>query len=160
MKILSIAGIAASIYMLVDIIRSRKSLPDSSKTLITMLVSSLQWSIVEYLGFVTTTDILRYFYGPLSHNICLLKTTVTPALVIQMLLFTTAILLTRFIFIALMKNPGAVDDQFWTIFLNIWIRLVSYTSQIVSLFSPGLNNTSFIWNSVSLTFLLYFQGLN
>jgi len=123
--------------MLLEIIRSKRGWPTSNQTLITLLVSSLQWSMVEFLGLVTTTDILRYFYGPLNRNFCFLKTTVTAAIVFQLLLFTTSIGLTRFIFIALVRNPGAVDDKFWAIFLNIWIRLASYALQTVSMFSPG-----------------------
>jgi hypothetical protein len=39
----------------------------------------------------------------------------------QVVLFYNAILITRYVYIFLIKNPGGVDDEFWCRFVSIWI---------------------------------------
>ena len=41
------------------------------------------------------------------------------------LLFFDAIALSRYIFIYWMKNPTALNDDFWNLFVNLWIILGS-----------------------------------
>lgn len=110
---------------------------EQKRTLVNMLISGLALSIVEYLIFVTLTDTARYFFGPLPHKFCLVKTTLTLSLVLQMLFFVTSILLTKYVFIFHLKNPTGIADQFWIIFLTIWIRSFAYLSQIAASFVPG-----------------------
>jgi len=39
----------------------------------------------------------------------------------MIVLFYDAITLSRYIFIFWLKNPTAVEDSFWSLFINIWI---------------------------------------
>lgn len=105
--------------------------PDSHKrTLVNMLVSGLSWSIAEFLIFVILIDILRYFYGPLPHELCLVKGIMSGSIILQTLLFLTAIVTTKYIFIFHIKNPTAIDDKYWKVFLTTWIRMFAYLCQM------------------------------
>jgi hypothetical protein len=107
-----------------------------------MLVSSLAGAMIENLVFTTGSDHIRYFYGPFPHTICLLRTTIVSSLLLQILLLVTVMVITKFVFIFYLKNPTALDDKFWILFLNMWIAKFAFISQIVATLLPGKNNYS------------------
>jgi hypothetical protein len=43
----------------------------------------------------------------------------------------------RYIFIFWLKNPAAFNDDFWSVFVNLWIFLFAWLSQIAVIFGPG-----------------------
>lgn len=102
-----------------------------------MLMSGFTWSMIELIIIVEGGDILRYYYGPLPHSFCLVRTVVSGSLVLQILLFITTIVVTKYIFIFHLKNPTALDDKFWCIFLTLWIRIFAYLSQATAYMMPG-----------------------
>lgn len=113
---------------------------DSKRTLLNMLVSGLAWSMMEYLMFISGSDIFRYYYGNMPHTVCVLRTTLQGSLLLQLLLFVTAIVVTKYVFIFHLRNPTALDDKFWILFVNMWIRKFAYLTQIISTLLPGKNN--------------------
>ena len=56
----------------------------------------------------------------------------------QCLIIYDAIILVRYIFIFWLKNPMAVNDDFWSSFLNVWIVGASAIVNYVHGFLPGL----------------------
>jgi len=92
---------------------------------------------MEMLLFITGSDILRYFYGPLPQPVCFVKTTLNSSIVLQIGLFITAIVFTKYIFIFHLKNPTAIDDKFWTLYITLWIRMLAYLCIITSTLMPG-----------------------
>ncbi len=46
----------------------------------------------------------------------------------------------RYIFIFWLKNPGAVNDDFWTWVINLHIAGISFTANFIIFSLPGLNN--------------------
>ena len=53
------------------------------------------------------------------------------ALTTQGMLFLDCIMITRYIFIFWLKNPGAFKDEFWSLYVNIWVVFFSWISQII-----------------------------
>jgi len=102
-----------------------------------MLMSGFAWSMIELVIVVEGGDILRYFYGPLPHTFCVVSTVVIGSVFLQILLFITTIVITKYIFIFHLKNPTALDDKFWLTFLTLWIRIFAYLSQITAYFMQG-----------------------
>jgi hypothetical protein len=95
---------------------------DKRRTFINMLNTSICWLIIEYCVVVQLTEAIRFVYGPLSVNFCFLKTTVRSAYLTQMFLYFDVIALTRYLFIFWLKNPAAFQDDFWNVFVNLWIK--------------------------------------
>jgi len=100
-------------------------------------MSGFAWSLIELIIVVEGGDILRYFYGPLPYTFCLVSTVVSGSIFLQILLFITNIVITKYIFIFHLKNPTALDDKFWFTFLTIWIRTFAYLSQATAFLMPG-----------------------
>jgi len=57
----------------------------------------------------------------------------------QAILFYDGIVVVRYIFIFWLKNPMAVNDDFWSRFLNAWILGLSAIVNFVYGFLPGTN---------------------
>jgi hypothetical protein len=95
---------------------------DNKRTFINMLNTSLCWMIIEYCAAVQLTEAVRFLYGPFSKSFCFLKTIVCSAYVTETLLYFDAIAMTRYLFIFWLKNPAAFQDDFWNVFVKLWIN--------------------------------------
>ena len=58
------------------------------------------------------------------------------------MIFGDAIMISRFIFIFVLKNPSAFQDDFWSLFGNIWALSFCWIGQIVSEAMLGCDNTN------------------
>ena len=56
------------------------------------------------------------------------------------MIFGDAITISRFIFIFVLKNPSAFQDDFWCLFGNIWVLSFCWIGQIVSEVMLGCEN--------------------
>jgi hypothetical protein len=83
-------------------------------------------------------DQLRYLSGPLPMSICYIKILIGTAAFQQILMLSTAIVLTKYIFTFYLKNPLAIEEGFWSRFISSWIFLVSSLCQIVFFMLPGI----------------------
>ena len=54
-----------------------------------------------------------------------------------MMLFSNAIVVTKYVSIFWLKNPFGFQDEFWSLFVNVWIVSVSFLAQFVLDFLPG-----------------------
>jgi hypothetical protein len=50
----------------------------------------------------------------------------------QSALFIISILAARYVYIFCLKNPAAFKDEFWSLFCNVIIVIISWTSQLVT----------------------------
>ena len=64
--------------------------------------------------------LIRYFYGPFPTILCHLDFMVKNVLVLKMILFIDFTIVVRYIFKFQAKNPTAVQDDFWALFLLMW----------------------------------------
>lgn len=64
--------------------------------------------------------LVRYAYGPFSPLLCQIEYLVRNVFVLKMMWFVTFIITTRYIFIVFSKNPTAIQEDFWCLFLELW----------------------------------------
>ena len=69
--------------------------------------------------------------GPLPCIFCFMKTTIRSCYATQGFLYFNVILIIKYMFIFWLKNPAAFPDQFWLIFINVWIKGFSFIFNFV-----------------------------
>jgi len=109
---------------------------DHNRTLMNKLFASVCWVVFAQDCF-TMLDNFRYWYGPLPETVCLLLILAKISGNSMILLFYDAILITKYIMIFKLKNPGALNDEFWYRFLNVWICAVSVIYDSSRYILPG-----------------------
>ena len=103
----------------------------------------LCWTCFEWFLIVQVVDVLRYTRGPFPEWICSIQLFVKNGIFIQQMLLMTATILTRYVFIFWLKNPIAFNDDFWSVFFNIWIFGFSAITEFVSSRLPGKDQIYF-----------------
>jgi len=102
-------------------------------------------SAFEYNAFVIIPDIFRLYFGPLNFTFCLLKSAVRKALIFQILMILNAIIISRYIFIFILKSSSLAEENFWAFFVSVWIKFAALIINQIIFFIPGnLSPTTFI----------------
>ncbi len=133
----SLLTVPILVLTLLSIIWYEKFCSDAKRTLLNRFLSSACWTCIEFVVLVQTADLLRYFYGPLPENFCLIHLSFKNAVVVQVLLFLDSIVVARYFFVFRLKNPAGFQDEFWYRFVNIWVVGFSTLSQFVFVWMPG-----------------------
>ena len=110
---------------------------DAKRTIVNKLFSFGCWTAIQFICLVIIPDLIRYNSGPWPEMICWLHLIVKNLIGSQFLLILTATIVMRYICIFLMKNPTGFQDDFWSLFLNIWIVAFSFITQFVFVHMPG-----------------------
>ncbi len=63
---------------------------------------------------------VRYAYGPFPLFLCYMDFICKNALMFKIIITSDFVLIVQYIFVLHSKNPTAVQDDFWTLFLNLW----------------------------------------
>ena len=107
--------------LLYGIVWFEKNGSDQKRTMINKFVTSFCLTFFEWFFIIQTIDTLRYMHGPLPEFICTAQITLKNSIYAQILLFLNGILISKYIFIFWLKNPAAFNDDFWSLFVNIWV---------------------------------------
>ena len=127
---------AAMVPLMIGIIWYEKD--NHSRTLINQLLSSLMYWMLIWIIAIQPPTFWILAFGPLSSaTFCALHSFIRNAFIIQCLFIQIATLVTRYIFIFHLKNPTALQDDFWNIFINMWAFAWSLLSQFTLYFLPG-----------------------
>ena len=70
---------------------------------------------------IAMADPVMYFIRPFPQWICILQLILRGAVLFALVLLINAIVIARYILIFWMKNPLSFQDDFWCIFVNLWI---------------------------------------
>ena len=136
--IISILIIVVTVVVTTLIIWYEKFGSDKKRTIINQLVSLICWNLIYWCLFIQGAGIARFLYGPFNQTFCfwlvILRRTITTKIIILFDAITTI----RFIFIFVLQNPGAFNDDFWSLFLNIWITGMCFVVQFVNASLPKL----------------------
>lgn len=111
---------------------------DKKRTLINKLVSLICQFNLEFVIFASSTSLLRCIRGPFSLTNCYLQLFFRNVYLAQQLISLNSVLLSRYIFIFYLKNPLAFQDEFWSLFVNIWIRLSTFIFHLALFQLPGI----------------------
>ena len=97
---------------------------DLKRIFINKMVSSVCWSILAWTVFIKIPDLVMYFYRPFPEMFCHLHLILKNVIIFQIILFLNSIIIMRYIMMFWLKNPINFKDDFWSIFINIWIVIV------------------------------------
>ena len=122
---------------LYSIIQYEKFGSDNKRTVLNKLAASICWCAILIEILVQIPEWIRYCFGPLPSFFCYLHLVFTNTLAIQVMLIFDAISILRYIFIFWLKNPYSFWDDFWTVFLNLWMFSFSLMSEIIFVILPG-----------------------
>jgi hypothetical protein len=128
--IFSTVGTLLLIPLLYGIIWYEKYGSNNKRTLLNKLVSAWCWASIEYLLLCQIPDNARHILGPMSQINCGIQMQLKLIVSVQLLLILDGIIFGRYFFIFWLKNPAAFNDDFWSLFLNIWIVMFSIISPI------------------------------
>ncbi len=142
--IFSIIGSFLSIGMLYSIIWYGKFGSDSKRILINRLFVSFWLCPMIWEATGQQVDIVRYIFGPLPKVVCRINYFIKLQLTFHALLLLDFIAITRYIFIFWLKNPSAFNDEFWSVFINLWTFVIVSILQYIQISLPGKNYTD-IW---------------
>ena len=93
----------------------------ANRTLINQLISSFA-AVINFPNLtIQFLFIIHYSLAPLPAFICHLDVIVRLAFAVMYVLFLDAITIVRYMFIFHTKNPTAMQEDFWKIFLTIWM---------------------------------------
>ena len=95
---------------------------DKRRTLLNIFVSMYCWAVLEFLAFVQLPETIRYIYGPLPEIVCHMQYIIRHSILTVFLMLKDASVMTRYAFIFWLKNPVAFNDEFWSLFLWLWIH--------------------------------------
>ncbi len=96
---------------------------DLKRIFINRIVSSMSWNSLLWLIVVHIPELFWFFYQPFPENYCLINLFLRNVFFNQIVLYSDAIVIARYIFIFWMKNPLSFQDAFWHIFVSIWITV-------------------------------------
>ena len=96
---------------------------NSKRTLLNMLASLGCWSFIEFIIFIEIPEILRYLSGPFNPMFCFFHQIIRTKIYCDVLLQLDAMTLVRYICIFCLKNPAGINDEFWIVFINIFIKI-------------------------------------
>lgn len=81
-----------------------------------------------------------YFYeifAPIGNDFyCYLLYITTNTTTMQIIFLFNSVVVVKYIFIFHLKNPTAIQDDFWTIFINVWSIAFAYISQFIFYMLP------------------------
>ena len=112
-------------FMTTDLRYQKFGSPDHDKTLVNRIFTSFCWACMVALA-TGVADVTRYILGPLPPFLCSLVQFTKYTVRTEILLFYNAMALSRYVLIFVLKNPMAVDDKFWNLFISIAITLASF----------------------------------
>jgi hypothetical protein len=110
---------------------------DHHRTIINRIVSSLSWNGIVWYSLVQSLFTIRFAAGPLPSWVCFGHFVAKKIVVMDIFMLLSASTLLRYIFVFWLKNPGAFNDEFWHMFINIWVVGFSFVSQLPRAIIPG-----------------------
>ena len=108
-------------------------------TLINKFVASICWYQIIFIVIVNVTTAIHYIKGPANNFICSFELVVQNVGAMQAFFLLDAIVVTKYIFVHLIKNAVAIDEGFFRYFINISTLSLSLISQLIFIWMPGRN---------------------
>ena len=90
-----------------------------STKLITMFFIFYHWLLIFFFSKKPIT-IFRYVAGPNSYTFCQFEYLLKNVMSMKVPMYISFVSVLRYIFISHSKNPTAIQDDFWALFLEIW----------------------------------------
>ena len=110
------------------------------RTLVNQMISSAMYTTLTHNTISMPLTMYVYFASPLnSPTFCKIYLIIHNIGAYHCLMLLDAMLIVKFIFVHFLKNPTAVQDDFWNLFLNMWVFGFQIITQTVIHTLPGKN---------------------
>jgi len=106
-------------------------------TLLNQLIAVTCWNGIVYNIFSEPLQILVTSFGPFDEWVCFVQMIVKNIHILHLLLVTIAMTIVKYLYIFVMKNPGAFICEYWCLFINLAIILLASISELVFGILPG-----------------------
>ncbi len=93
---------------------------DSKRILTNKIVSMICWNGIVGGQFLYLSDTGFYLFGPWPKWLCYFLGFFRLMIKTNFLMFLNAIIISKYVFIFWMKNPGSLRDDFWSFFIFLW----------------------------------------
>ena len=133
----SIIATTVSTPLLYLVIMFQKENPYT--TLLHQILSNILGVAILNNIFVHIPFVLLYIFGPFPQLTCYLILIIQGSLTIQALLLVNIMMITRYIFTFILKNPAAVHHDFWRTFIFVFTFLSGIIVQTTYSVLPGNN---------------------
>ena len=115
------------------------------RTLVNQMMASIVWTAALWNWLVQPLAIYRAAVGPIQPEIiCRVNSVLRNSLPLHALLLLDAMMLIKYVFLFHMKNPTAIQDDFWNRCLNVVFFGLANLAQIVHTVSPGPESENFL----------------
>ena len=114
-------SIPLNVALLYAIIWYERYGTDNRRTIMNKLVASQCLNLIFFTLFCQPLEYVSYFTGSLPQSLCFLNVILKNSTKTQILLFFDSTMIVQYLLIFWIKNPAAVNDEFWSIFITIWI---------------------------------------
>ena len=114
-----------------------------NRTLINRLIGVEFFFVIVWNMTVQMLAQVRYLAGPFPDLVCKLEYLIKNMITLWWILLVNFVLIVRYIFVFKSKNPTAVQDEFWIVFLVIWSIGFGLICQCTYLIFPGKQPMSF-----------------
>lgn len=108
----------------------------NKRTLINKLVASLCWNLIYMYVVCQPIEILSYIMGRLPQSLCFANVVMKNAAKTQTLLLFDSSIVVQYLLIFWIKNPAALNDEFWSFFITMWIAGLAQIFNFVKFMVP------------------------
>jgi len=109
-----------------------------NRALINLVITSFVWCAIFWNVLIQPWTIVRYIIGPVNSPLmCTVDFLLRNVLLMNANLIQSAIIIVRFICTCCVKNPTALQEEFWQLFINLWTVACSFLSQLIYFLLPG-----------------------
>ena len=78
-----------------------------------LFVARTCWIHIEFSSIIQGLNLWRNLIGPLPESVCFVKTIIVNSIAVRILFFVDGIIVARYLFVLVLKNPFAFQDDFW-----------------------------------------------
>jgi hypothetical protein len=107
------------------------------RTLINQILSLILYNTMIFGGMVQFVKLYHYSVGSLHWFFCYVDVFFSPICMMVTCLFLNAMCLIRYLFVFHLKNPNAMQNDFWKLFLAMWVNAVAILTTIAYYILPG-----------------------
>ena len=116
---------------------------DNKRTLINKLVASQCWAFIQYYSVLQIIETITFIVGGSPSFVCFGQVMMKNSYKTQFLLFYYSFIIVQYLFIFWVKNPAAVNDDFWSHFVSMWIFGFSILFNFAKFYSASTQTISF-----------------
>jgi len=107
------------------------------RTLVNRLVGFQFITSIGYNVIINMLALTRYMSGPFPVPVCQLEYLIKNVMILVLILLVDYTIIICYILVFKSRNPTAIQDEFWILFLSMWAIAFGLICQLTTLIYPG-----------------------